>query len=598
MEPQSKPNGFSRVNRFLYAVLTSGYADSADIKLRGEIILFNIVVLVGIAFLTPFGIHRLMHGALTLGCIDIGSALLLAALSIYHWSVRKIAVPRTGGIMVIMALFGYLAISTGVNHTGLLWSYSLPAVLIFILNRKLGSAVVLAYITIMAVCFIVPIFPSYKKYDADLKITFFFSFLAVWIVAYYFEYIVSTLHGKSVEDNLELKKTILELGETKDQLFHAQKLEAIGRLAGGVAHDFNNILAAISGYADLITRKYGQDATLVKYATSIFNSSKRGADLTAKLLAYARKGKIEVTAFDMHQVIVDVVEICKHTMDKKITVHSNLDALQSTIMGDRNQLQNALTNLAVNAEDAMPDGGDLIFSTEVVGLSRSDPSRGAFIIAPGNYLRVRVADTGTGMDEATLAKAFEPFFTTKEKGKGTGLGLPSVYGTIKSHNGYIELTSKPGTGTRAEIHLPLTRDIEQRVNEATMEISKGNGVVLFADDEPLVREMAAEMVADLGYSVVTKPDGREALDYYRAHADTIDVVILDIIMPHLGGYDCFMAIKALNPGVKVLACSGYVVNNEANKMLENGALGFIQKPFSIKTFSKALESAIKTRPTP
>ena len=198
---------------------------------------------------------------------------------------------------------------------------------------------------------------------------------------------------------------------------------------------------------------------------------------------------------------------------------------------------------------------------------------------PGRYCKFCLSDTGMGMDAATLAKAFEPFFTTKEKGKGTGLGLSSVYGTIKSHNGYIELKSEVGKGTRAEIYLPLTQNIEQKATEAHKDMSKGQGTVLIVDDEEMVREMASEIIRGTGIFRITSKDGQDALEYYQAHAAEIDLVILDIIMPRLGGYETFKAMKAVNPKVKVLACSGYVVNDEVKKMLEQGALGLSRNLF-------------------
>jgi CheY-like chemotaxis protein len=263
-------------------------------------------------------------------------------------------------------------------------------------------------------------------------------------------------------------------------------------------------------------------------------------------------------------------------------------------MGDRNQLQNALTNLAVNAEDAMPMGGILTFATETVDIGDAGAGGHAYLVAPGRYFKFSLSDTGMGMDAATLAKAFEPFFTTKDKGKGTGLGLSSVYGTIKSHNGYIELISEAGKGTRAEIHLPCTRNAELKPSERQRGILKGQGAILFVDDEEMVREMASEAIKELGYSVVTSSDGQDALNYYRSHAEEIDLTILDIIMPHMGGYECFKAMKAINPKLKVIVCSGYVINNEARKMLHQGAVGFIQKPFSMKTLEKALQTALQS----
>lgn len=592
MEQKKIASRFTSLNRTPYVFFTSRYADTADIKLRGKFILFNTITLVGVAILIPFGIFRLVQGPVALGCIDLLAAAFLASLSIYHWIVKHNIIPRIIGVALINILFGYLAISTGYHNTGILWSYCLPAIMIFILDRKRGSLFLSAYLLLLTICFSVPVFPSHYNYSADIKTSFLFSFIAVWVIAYYFEYIMSSLHNEVIQNNSQLNRTITELKETKDQLFQAQKMEAIGRLAGGVAHDFNNIIAVIRGYADIIKVKYADDEKLGHYTTSIIDSTTRAADLTAKLLAYARKGKIEMMAFDMHEIIEDVIDICKHTLDRKIVISQKLAAQRVIIMGDRNQIQNALINLAVNARDAMPDGGKLTFTTENLDLSESAIVHTSYKVIPGSYLKFCLSDTGTGMDAATLARAFEPFFTTKRKSKGTGLGLSSIYGTIKSHTGYIELKSEIGKGTRAEIYLPLTRNVELIKSDKPGKLSSGQGTILFVDDEEMIREMASEMIKMLGYSVVTSKDGRDALDYYQTHAREIDLVVLDLIMPRLGGYDCFEAMKTINPKLKAIASSGYVINDEVNKMLDHGALGFIHKPFSITDIAKAIKAAL------
>jgi signal transduction histidine kinase/ActR/RegA family two-component response regulator len=579
---------FARLVRLIF---TSGYGDLVDKRLRGRIILFNTVLIIAVALLTPFGIIRLMQGSIVLGCINCITALFLAALSVYHWKVQQIVIPRIAAIALICMVIGFVTVSTGYNNTGLIWSFCLPTVIIFVLDRTRGSLLLLVYMLVISASFLLPVSPSHYNYSTDLKIVFLCSFVAVWIISYYFEYLMSSLQKETVQNNIALTKTITELNETKDQLFHAQKLEAIGRLAGGVAHDFNNILTAITGYAELIRDQYSTDAKLEKFSTAILNSTSRAADLTAKLLAYARKGKIAMTAFDMHQLIRDVIDICEHTMDKKIVISPDFRAPHATVMGDRNQLQNAIMNLALNARDSMPNGGKLLFTTEIIDLTGKLSYHSSYTVIPGRYLKLCISDTGTGMDQDTLSRAFEPFFTTKEKSKGTGLGLSSVYGIVKSHNGYIELKSAVGKGTHADMYLPLSKKTEQQTEEHPAIISIGHGTLLFVDDEDLIRDMASEMIRKLGYSVVTCCNGEEAVEYYKTHADKIDVVILDIIMPKMGGYACFNAMKAINPELKVIASSGYVINDEVKKMLDQGALGFIHKPFSFKILAEAINNA-------
>jgi signal transduction histidine kinase len=583
----------TRVGRIIYKIVMRGVVDPDDIELRGKIILFNIISILAVAILLPFSVVRVLHGYYLMGCIEFSATLFFMMLSAYHSITKHFTLPRIGGIAVTMLLFGYLTISTGYHNTGLLWSYCLPPVCVFLLDRKRGSLLLALFLLMMIACFMVPAFPAFRNYSAAIKVEYSVSFIAAWIIAYYVEYIMSSIQHKVYQKNSKLWQTIQELRETKDQLFQSQKMEAIGRLAGGIAHDFNNILSAISGYAELLQQKFGpMDPKVEKYAASILSSSKRAADLTAKLLAYARKGKIEMTIVNVNQIVEDVIDICKHTMNKNIVIRQELKDPGAMVMGDRNQLQNALTNLMLNARDAMPQGGELLFATRVIDLTEETLGFPKYMVTPGRYLKFTLTDTGTGMDALTLSRAMEPFFTTKEKGKGTGLGLASVYGTVKSHTGYFELKSALKAGTTAEIYLPLAENVEQKASETPQKIPRGNGRILLVDDEEIVRNVASEMIQMQGYSVIVSSDGKDALEYYKDHFREIDLVVLDIVMPRLGGYDCFMGMKAVNPAVKAFAFSGYVINDEVNKMLEQGAVGFVQKPFDIKSFSKAIHDAL------
>jgi signal transduction histidine kinase len=591
---KSKKSGpLDALNRIIHTIFRSGVTDPNNIELRGRIFFFHTISAAGIAILLPFGLSRLFQGAFRLGFIDSGTAVFLAGLSLYQLITKRSLIPRIFSAAAITGLYGYLTLSTGYQNTGFVWSFTLPAVCLFMLGRKPGTMVLVLYMLMMVICFLIPAFPAHGNYSAALKISYPIAFFSAWIVAYFFSYLMSSQQNEILQKNKQLEKTIQELGETKDQLFQAQKMEAIGRLAGGVAHDFNNILAAITGYADLLQQRFGTlDPKLDKYASSILDFSKRAADLTAKLLSYARKGKIEMAIVDVHAVIGDVIDICKHTMNKNIILRQDLHASGAAVMGDRNQLQNALINLAVNAQDAMPRGGDLVFASEILDLTEAVLGFPAYTVIPGRYVKFTLTDTGIGMDAETLSRAMEPFFTTKEKGKGTGLGLASVFGTVKSHNGYFELASNINQGTRAEIYLPLTENVEEKAREVPQEIPKGHGRILLVDDEEMVRTVATEMIDLLGYSVVISSDGQNALEYYKSHWRDIDLVVLDIVMPRLGGYDCFMAMKEINPGIKAFVFSGYVVNNEVKKMLAHGAAGFVQKPFDIKSFSKAIQGAL------
>lgn len=379
----------------------------------------------------------------------------------------------------------------------------------------------------------------------------------------------------------------------EEQLRQIQKMEAIGQLAGGIAHDFNNMLGAISGYADMIKRKFAQDnPKLEKYVTQIFNAAQRAADLTIKLLTFAHKGKFEITVVNIHKTIQDVIYLLEHTIDKDITIMQQLNAKPSSVTGDSTQLENAILNLAVNARDAMPKGGTLTFTTGIIDLDEKYIKDHPYEIKQGTYLMLSVTDNGIGMDENTRQKIFEPFFTTKDVGKGTGLGLATVYGIAKSHGGFIEVNSESGKGSTFKIYLPATKEaVNQDLTGTTTQM--GSGSILIIDDEVLISDMASEILTDLGYTVATCSNGQEGVEHYRKHHNKIDLVILDIVMPKMGGYDCFRELKKINPDVRVIISSGYSINGGAKKIMDKGASGFIQKPFKISNLSEAIAGVLR-----
>ncbi|MFH0921498.1 MAG: CHASE4 domain-containing protein [Fibrobacterota bacterium] len=409
------------------------------------------------------------------------------------------------------------------------------------------------------------------------------------------------IHGERLiqgafRDITEKIQAEAEKKQLQEQLIQAQKMEVIGQLAGGVAHDFNNMLAGISGFAELIQRKFGAgNPVLDRYAATIFDTAKGAAELTAKLLAYARKGKYEMALVNINTGVRDILRILEHTVDKKIIITQSLRAHPDTVVGDRGQLQNAIMNLAMNAVDAMPKGGELTFASEVVTLGAAYLKTHPYKISAGTYVMLSITDTGMGMDEKVKAKLFEPFFTTKGPGKGTGLGLASVYGTVKNHNGSIEVYTELGKGTSFKIYLPLSKASDEAHALDTAPVHMGHGTILIVDDERLIRDMAAEILKEIGYTVLTAADGQAAVEFYRDHFKEIDLIILDLIMPKMGGVDCFFELKKINPGVRAIIASGYSANGDAQKMLSNGAKGFIQKPFDIPRLSKLIQDALQNK---
>ncbi len=387
-------------------------------------------------------------------------------------------------------------------------------------------------------------------------------------------------------------RDVTERHVLEERLRQTEKLSAIGQLAGGVAHDFNNQLVGIQGYAELLASGL-EDEKLQRYATLIQQASSRATDLTKQLLAYARKGNFLHGPVDMHQVIEEVVPLLQHTLDKRIRIRLDLHAGEATTAGDSAQLQNALLNMALNARDAMPDGGELAFETAVVRLDEAYCRSRPYEIMPGRYLEIRVSDTGIGMDRETQARIFEPFFTTKPLGEGTGMGLAAVYGTVKSHGGAINVYSEPGRGTAFTIHLPMTSAETEAEAELPAGPVRGSARILVVDDEPVVRAMAADMLESLGYEVATANDGQEALECYEREEGRFDLVLLDLVMPRVGGREAFEQLHRLNPGVRVLLASGYSMNSEAQAILDQGARDFIQKPFQADNLSRKIAAILR-----
>jgi PAS domain S-box-containing protein len=375
------------------------------------------------------------------------------------------------------------------------------------------------------------------------------------------------------------------------RLHQAEKMEAIGQLAGGVAHDFNNQLAAIMGYSDILRMTSKHDKT-VKMAEKIVGCAKRSAGLTTQLLSFARKGSFLQAAVDIHKVIGEVVSMLRHSIDKRINVLQVLNARHAVVIGDPSQLQNALLNIALNARDAMPNGGELMFSTDNIDLSEEDCKQYLESIEPGLFMRVRIRDTGSGMNEETLRRAFEPFFTTKVEGKGTGMGLAAVYGTITRHKGTVLVSSKRQEGSEFTVLIPASAE-ELEEHQAIRTVPPtGTAKLLLVEDESSIRDMTAHLLGQLGYEVEVFGDPREAVNHYAAHWADVDLVLLDLVMPGLSGREVFEAIRKTNPEARVLLVSGYSVEGDARKLIAAGASGFLQKPFEVETLSAAVIKAL------
>ena len=386
-----------------------------------------------------------------------------------------------------------------------------------------------------------------------------------------------------------LIRDITERERLENQLRHSKKMEAIGTLAGGIAHDFNNLLMGIQGRTSLMLMDSDTSHSDFEHLKEIEDYVKSAADLTKQLLSFARSGKYEVKPTDLNELIKKSSEMFGRTK-KEITIYKKSQKDIWAVDVDQGQMEQVLLNLYVNAWQSMPVGGDVYIQTKNVTFG--DEYVKPFDIKPGKYVKISVTDTGVGMDKITQERIFDPFFTTKEMGRGTGLGLASAYGIIKNHNGFINVYSEKGEGTTFNIYIPASEKEIIRELKFDKDIIKGDETVILVDDEDMIIDVGKELLKKMGYKVLIAKSGKAAVELYEANKDEIDMVILDMIMPEIGGGDTYDRLKEINPNIKALLSSGYSINGQATEILERGCNGFIQKPFNIGELSKKMREIL------
>jgi len=387
----------------------------------------------------------------------------------------------------------------------------------------------------------------------------------------------------------QLSRLIVEHKRLGSQLLQSQKMEAIGTLAGGLAHDFNNLLMGIQGYASLMLLNMDASHTFYEKLRVIETQVQSGAELTRQLLNFARGGRYEVKPTNLNELIGKAALMFRRTK-KEIRIYEKYAKEIWTVDVDRGQMDQVLLNLFVNAGQAMPGGGDLYLETENIILDASYIK--PFETKPGPYVKVVITDTGVGMDEETRQRIFDPFFTTKEMGRGTGLGLASTYGIIKGHGGIINVYSEKGWGTSFHIYLPASYRNVVEEEKCHGEIRSGKETILVVDDEKIIADITREMLEGLGYQVLIAYSGHDAIEIYKANQQEIALVILDMIMPVMGGGETFDRIKSFNSGIKVILSSGYSLNSQAREIMERGVRSFLQKPFKLDTLSQKIREAL------
>lgn len=386
---------------------------------------------------------------------------------------------------------------------------------------------------------------------------------------------------------------ITEQKNTEAQLRQSQKMEAIGLLAGGIAHDFNNLLSVIIGSVELFTIK-SKPGYETRHLEEIRKASERAAQLTGQLLAFSRKSVVHPIVLDLNTVILDLAKILQRLIGEDIRIHTDLDSSLGSVRADRGQMEQILLNLATNARDAMPDGGTLTIRTKNCDLAEADAGRQPLVPA-GSYVRISVSDTGMGMTEEVRARIFEPFFTTKPQGRGTGLGLATVYGVVKQSNGHIGVDSTPGVGTSFEIYLPRTQEhavtISHNFGKAT---SRGNATILLLEDEEPLRKLVAEILTMSGYKILAAQDGNHAFDLAQQFTGAIPLIISDVVLTDVNGPTAVQKIRSLHPESQVLYMSGYADAPVAQQLVEKGAV-LLQKPVTRKELLLQIDELLQRK---
>ena len=405
------------------------------------------------------------------------------------------------------------------------------------------------------------------------------------------EFNVSLITYQGKPTAFAIVRDLTERNRLEARLQQARKMESIGTLAGGVAHDFNNLLMSILGCTALMLFDIEPAHPHYDILKTIEQNVQSGAELTKQLLGFARGGKYEVKPTDLNMLIEKTTEMFCRTK-KEVRVYKKYQKDIWPVEADQSQIDHVLLNLYINAWQAMPGGGDLYLETKNVTVDKNHSKR--LSVEPGRYVKLSVKDTGMGMDETTKQRVFDPFFTTKDMGRGTGLGLASAYGIIKNHGGIIEVYSKKGEGATFTIYLQASDKKITEQKEVPGETVKGTETVLLVDDEDRIVDIGKKTLQILGYKVLIARSGKEAIELYKKNKAKIDIVVLDLIMPEMGGGETYDRLKEINPHVRVLLSSGYSIDGEATEILERGCNGFVQKPFSMQALSRRIREVMGT----
>jgi two-component system cell cycle sensor histidine kinase/response regulator CckA len=401
--------------------------------------------------------------------------------------------------------------------------------------------------------------------------------------------------GGKIEHLVIVNRDITDRRRLEEQFRQAQKMDAIGRLSGGIAHDFNNLLGVIIGYTEILQENTEESDPDRSCVDEILRAGQRAASLTRQLLAFSRQQVLEPKVLDLNDVISDMEKMLRRLIGEDIELTTVLHPTLGNVRADQGQFEQVILNVAVNARDAMPHGGKFTITTENVIMGEAEIRRYSYPFRPGHYVLLTVSDTGTGMDLGTQARIFEPFYTTKEKGKGTGLGLATVYGVVKQSDGYIEVHSEVGAGTTFKIYLPIVEaHVEPESSQPALISSlQGHETILLVEDDDVLRILARNMLLRFGYTVLEASNGADACDLARKRVDPIHLLLTDVVMPGMNGRELGERLEQERPDLKVVYMSGYTGQGVGQGMLPSGC-NFIAKPFHRENLARKLREALGT----
>ncbi len=625
-------------------IISSGMGEEYNIVTMRKVMLLNVISITGVIFLFPLGIVAFVQGNSALGYIDQFAALVLMLNLLYLSRSHNYQFACFFGITIAGIQFFYLLVTGGVNNTAHVWYYTFPLFSTFLLGSKKG-AVATILLLIFAILFFAVDFdsPYLTHYSKDFIIRFIPSFIVVFIFSYAFEFFREQAEEKLTSKNDELNQKIIEVKKTdsklrkaqeglekrvqertaelskanidlkheikerehaeyerrqlETQLAHAKKMEAIGTLAGGVAHDLNNVLSAMVSLPDLILMDLPKESHLEIPILTIQKSGKNAAAIVNDLLTLARRGVVVAEVTNLNQIVNNYIESPEFQglleFHPKARVESNLETNLLNIMGSPVHLSKTVMNLVSNAAEAMASGGDIIISTERRYIDR--PIKGYDNIKEGDYAVLTVSDTGEGIPAENLERIFEPFFTKKIMGRsGTGLGMAVVWGTVKDHHGYIDVQSIEGKGTTFTLYFPISRkETEENKKNLPIEEYMGKGEsVLIIDDIEDQRKIASRILKKLGYSEVSVSSGEEAFDYLKDHS--ADLLVLDMIMdPGMDGLETYKRILKLHPNQKAIIASGFSATERVKEVQRLGAGAYVKKPYTLEKIGLAVKTELE-----